>query len=586
MTASVGTRPSPGGGAGARLAAVTLLSLAFATPWALGAVAPRPLRLVIAAALLAVAVALAPASLRGRVPLSLPAIASWPLLAFVALALAQLLPLPDAAHRRLAPGSRVVWRPAEPVAAAVLGAAARPISIDPQTTRRGAALVAALGLLALVAAPALAHRRTATLAIGALAIGGLAMSAYAIVARDRFGPLLYGRLMVPTVRPFGPFVNQNHFAGWTAMAALLVAGLAAGLAADARARGRDWTKGRRAALVAFAIVASLVMALGVLASHSRGGALALLVGTGCLLTLTLPRPGGRPAVTVSAAALALLLGIAVVSLAPASSRERLRSLGGASFRLDTWRDSLRLAATSPLLGHGLGAFHDAYPRFKRGHESVRVEHAENDYLETLAETGIVGLGLALAALFLLFRAVVGQAAGERSAVVLGASRGGLAALTALAVHSGFDFDLRIPSNAALAAFAVAIAAAGARLRPLGRVRAAVFALGAGLLLASVLALPDRPWRTAHLEVQRAAAASAMPVRALRLDRAEVALVALLRERPAHAESWLMLAAVRRARGDSASADALARRAVWLDPGRPGLREAAERLAAAEPQGGK
>ncbi len=73
------------------------------------------------------------------------------------------------------------------------------------------------------------------------------------------------------------------------------------------------------------------------------------------------------------------------------------------------------------------------------------------------------------------------------------------------------------------------------------------------------------------------AAPAGPVRTLRLARAEAALGALLRERPAHAESWLMLAAVRRARGDPASAAALARRAVWLDPERPGLRELAERL---------
>ncbi len=203
--------------------------------------------------------------------------------------------------------------------------------------------------------------------------------------------------------------------------------------------------------------------------------------------------------------LALLLGLVVVSLAPAPARERLRSLSGASFRLDTWRDSLRLAAASPLVGHGLGAFHDAYPRFKQGHESVRVEHAENDYLETLAETGIAGLLPALAALVLLFRAVAGRAPGDRSAVVLGAGRGGLAALAALAVHSAFDFDLRIPSNAALAALAAAMAAAsaGARARPLGRGPAAALALGAGLLLASVLALPERPWRTAREEVRRA-----------------------------------------------------------------------------------
>jgi O-antigen ligase len=578
-------RPSPP--LGARLAAVTLVSLALVSPWAFGAVAPRPLLLVIAAGLLAVGVALALGALRAP-GVALPAVACWPLLAFLSLALAQLLPLPDAVHRRLAPGSFSVWRPGEPAAAAVLGDVARPVSIDPQTTLRGTALVAALGLLALLAAPALAERRGVTLALGALACGGLVLSAYAILARDRLGPLLYGTLAVPTVRPFGPFVNENHFAGWTAMAALLVAGLAAGLADAARRRGRDWTASRTAAPVALAIVASLVMALAVFASLSRGGALALVAGTTCLLGLTLFRHRRRaPAAIAASVALVLLLGLVVVALAPAPARERLHSLAGAEFRLDTWRDALRLAASSPLVGHGLGAFHDAYPRFKRGHEAVRVEHAENDYLETLAETGVVGLALALGTLLLLVRAVA-RAPRDGSAVVLGAGRGALAALAALAVHSAFDFDLRIPSNAALAAFAASLAAAcaGSRARPLGRAAAATLALGAGLLLAAVLAPPERPWRVAGEEARRALAAPPGAVRMLRLARADAALVSLLRERPAHAESWLSLAAVRRALGDSVASAELARHALGLDPERPGLRALAERLGAGAPAAAK
>ena len=53
-------------------------------------------------------------------------------------------------------------------------------------------------------------------------------------------------IAVPTTAPFGPFVSKNHFAGWTEMAALLTAGLALGLADEARRRGRDWTADARA----------------------------------------------------------------------------------------------------------------------------------------------------------------------------------------------------------------------------------------------------------------------------------------------------------------------------------------------------
>ena len=207
---------------------------------------------------------------------------------------------------------------------------------------------------------------------------------------------------MPTIAPFGPFVSKNHFAGWTEMAALLTAGLALGLADEARRRGRDWTTDARAGGVILAVVASLSMALAALASLSRGGTLALAAGAFCLLALRLGGARGRGAL-VATLVPTLVLGAVLVGLVPQEAHERMRSLSGASFRLDTWKDTLRLAASSPLLGHGLGAFHDAYPRFKRGHGIVRVEHAENDYLETLAETGALGLGLALAGLALARR---------------------------------------------------------------------------------------------------------------------------------------------------------------------------------------
>ena len=278
--------------------------------------------------------------------------------------------------------------------------------MDPDSTLRGLALAGGLALLALLAAPALSRPDRAVRAVAVVGAAGFALSAYAIFARARFGALLYGTIAVPTVSPFGPFVNKNHFAGWVAMAALLVAGLALGLADRARGRGGDWTTDPRAGGVILAVVAALAMALAGLASLSRGGAVALAAGAACLVALRLFRGGSgrRRSGLLPSLVLAGVLGSILVALVPPEAHERLRTLSGASFRLDTWRDSLRLAASSPVLGHGLGAFHDAYPRFKRGHGIVRVEHAENDYLETLAETGAPGLALAVAGLALLLAA--------------------------------------------------------------------------------------------------------------------------------------------------------------------------------------
>jgi len=260
-------------------------------------------------------------------------------------------------------------------------------------------------------------------------------------------------------------------------------------------------------------------------------------------------------------------------MAPEAAHERLRTLTGASFRLETWRDALRLAASSPAVGSGLGAFHDAYPRFKRGHGELRVEHAESEPIETLAETGAAGLGLAVAGLLLLLRTAARGRPMPRG-VAWAVGGGGTAALVAVATHGLVDFDLRLPSNAALAALAASAAAglAGPRHRPLSRPACATLGVAALLLLAASLAFPPAPALRAREELRRAGETATAAVRDLRLGRAEAAAMGAVSRRPADAESWLVLAYARAARGDP-TAVALAHHAESLDPRRPGVHEA-------------
>ena len=561
------------------LAPATLVALAALAPWAIGGVMPKALAAMCGLSLLASGLVLLRGSARGCV--ELPSLPLWPLACFLSLALLQLVPLPLAVHRLLAPGSYGVWHPEDALVAQMLGALPRPISLDPDTTLLALALTGGLSLLGVLSAAALARPRVATSAIATLAVSGFALSAYAIWARARFGSLLYGSIAVPTIAPFGPFVSKNHFAGWSVMAVLLVAGLALGLADAARQSGRDWTCDTRAGGVILAVVATLAMALASLASLSRGGAMALAAGAICLLALRLVGARGRGA-AVATLVPSIVLGAVLVGLVPQEAHERIRSLSGSSFRLDTWKDTLRLWSASPLLGSGLGAFHDAYPRFKRGHGILRVEHAENDYLETLAETGALGLGFALVGGALL---VAGVGRGDPRApapLVRGIRQGAVAALAALAVHSLVDFNLRIPSNAALAALAAsaAAAAAGVRPRPLSRPLSAGLGIAALALAAASVRPADRPWLEARVELQDAGSTSAAAVRRLRLERASAALERAVRLRPAAAESWLLLSFTHQALGRADTAAAFARHALELDPERPGLREAAARITGA------
>src|SRR5260370_8448850 len=58
----------------------------------------------------------------------------------------------------------------------------------------------------------------------------------------------------------------------------------------------------------------------------------------------------------------------------------------ASMRRDTWQIFLH----NPVAGTGLGTLQIVYPLYESLYDGKIVNHAHNDYLEALAETGILG----------------------------------------------------------------------------------------------------------------------------------------------------------------------------------------------------
>jgi O-antigen ligase len=115
-----------------------------------------------------------------------------------------------------------------------------------------------------------------------------------------------------------------------------------------------------------------------------------------------------------------------------------------------------MIAAHPVLGVGFGAFATAYPQYGE-HDSVefQVAQAHNDYLQILADCGAVGGLLALWFIALLARSVwrgVQHQDARLAAWCLGAGGG----IFALMVHSIFDFNLQLPSNAMLFLFLSAL----------------------------------------------------------------------------------------------------------------------------------
>jgi len=430
---------------------------------------------------------------------------------------------------------------------------------------------------------------------------------------------IYGQTTPIVTTPFGSYVNHNHFAGLLEMGIVLAATMALG---RARLRGSATPGVVGLAGLAFGLVAVHV------ASRSRGGLIALAAGllvAGGLWARAASHRGGarlRVAPLVIGVLIVLAFGLAVV---PDDTRAHLATIfrgrpdASGDYRLDVARDTLRLWTARPVLGAGLGAYADAFPAFKRAHGEVRTTHAEDDALEFVAETGLAGVAIAAWLVALIVRGLALRLRHGRDPFRKSIAVGAAGAVAALAVHSLFDFNLRLPANALVFASLLGLAASPREpsRRVGGRVLPAVVALGlislgvASAWRAAGAVAFERSLRDRDPQMQLAALdpvldrhpylAEAYRARALawrdlaighldfaapRLDRAERDLTSALRLRPSWGEAWADLGWTRWMRGDLTGARAAMDRAVSLDRTHPHIARAhAQLLARLEPAGG-
>ncbi len=318
---------------------------------------------------------------------------------------------------------------------------------------------------------------------------------------------LFGQRSGLQTMPFGSYVNHNNFAGLVSLGVPLAVAMAIG---DVRRSGKLTPRG----LGLMGLACGL--AIAVLASGSRGGAIALVLGLLSLVWITrgLRRKHGHHHDELHRSWLApLALGAGIVVVAalavPASTRDRLMNLfdqsGSIGYRIDIGRAALRAFASRPILGWGLGAFADAVAPFKTGHGDVRSERAEADLIEFTVEGGLVLIaGLLLFARFAWKSAHHEMVHGrDRSGRWLRA--GALASCLTMLFHSFFDFGFRIPANALAFAVLLGIATASSEgSRPVGAWRTRAFV---ALLIALALTCA---YRSVGAAQERAALARTSP----------------------------------------------------------------------------
>ena len=239
--------------------------------------------------------------------------------------------------------------------------------------------------------------------------------------------------------PFGPYVNRNHFAGF----AELVLPLALVPLVLGRVRRERWPV---VGLFAVLPIGALLL------SASRGGLVSFGAELGVLALVVILRRGMSkqllPGVTVLLVALLLVSWLGVGQILERLSSVQLLEVSvgkRASMRGDTWRIFL----DHPFVGTGLGTLQLVYPPYESLYDGKIVNHTHNDYLEALAETGLLG-GLCCAWFIgVLFAQSLNRSRQLNHSFSGALQISGLVACSGFLVHSLVDFNLHIPSNALL-----------------------------------------------------------------------------------------------------------------------------------------
>lgn len=269
--------------------------------------------------------------------------------------------------------------------------------------------------------------------------------------------------VLKTINPSGGFfatiIYKNHAGAYLNLLLMLCTGLLYWHFARAERR-----MARTSPAPVFAFCA-ILLGIGVLLTNSRAATLLLMIFTlvafiGFILRCALTRSAGRSpwVITLLCTVFALFIGLGSYFLnadAAFSRIEKLLEQGKADYsvhsRLLTRKATLDMAGDKLVTGWGAGSFRHAFPTYQRAYPEIhevpgrpkmkwRWEYAHNDYVQFLAEFGLVGAAILLAMLACGLRHLIQQHVYQRPHLLFIAL-----ALAITAAHAWMDFPAHNPA---------------------------------------------------------------------------------------------------------------------------------------------
>jgi O-antigen ligase len=249
----------------------------------------------------------------------------------------------------------------------------------------------------------------------------------------------------------GTFINRNHYAAFLEMTLLVALGLLFSRLREPQA-GETWREkllaltDRRASLNLTLLLCIGIVGVGLVLSYSRAGIILGLTAAAAFCFLQL-RQSWSLQKTLMVALLTIVVLVPMYGVGYWTLTGRYALLtnevtmpGG---RMAVWRKTAEIVRDFPILGTGVGTFQFVFPRYREATTTAFYDYTHSDYLQVVAEAGLVG-GVLLATGIVLVARAWRRAQPARSGAVLRAACG--FALLAVALHEAVDFSLQIPAN--------------------------------------------------------------------------------------------------------------------------------------------
>jgi O-antigen ligase/Tfp pilus assembly protein PilF len=394
-----------------------------------------------------------------------------PLMLFLAYIAFQLIPLPPALVKIISPDTYTLY--SETIGVTV------PLTWLPLTIHKKATLMeffrfSSYAAVYILTVQLLTDKKLLKKTIMTVIIFASAVSFFGILQHLLFNNKIYWiRELTAGGTPFGPYVNRNHYAGFMGMIFPLT--LCAFLFYKP-----DFSYGSLRERIAFIFsqkitnihillgTASIIMALSIFLSLSRGGIMSLclsMIFFGMILIFKTKK--SRRGVLIILIFVLVLYAVGWFGWESIFQRfEKIRNVTGdiAEERLVVWNDSINIIKDFPVTGTGFGTFVAIYPKYSTRTGDGVVDHAHNDYIELLADGGIIAALLfawfLITVFFRSFRVFLKRREPHSIYIFIGSITG----LISILIHSFTDFNLHIGANGLYFFFLIGLTVSAAHTR--------------------------------------------------------------------------------------------------------------------------